>query len=221
MCLQRPIEPDHLGSPRKVLEPSRGTALWDWPILGNAFGTAAANEDADGDGIATPLNLRFPGQQYDPATGLHYNYFRDYDPSTGRYVESDPIGLKGGVATFVYSKSSPIEYSDSFGKRPCKKGMYNTSNGCKANPKPTEPPPPCDACNLCLTSRAQCKASEKGLEASALAASVGSVTTPPPVDLVCVGAGISIGITLLIQDCDMSPTCERECGVCYATSAGN
>jgi RHS repeat-associated protein len=111
----RPIEPDHLGSPRKVIDPSRGTALWDWPILGNAFGTAAANDDPGGDGNATTLNLRFPGQQYDAATGLHYNYFRDYDPATGRYVESDPIGLRGGVSTFGYVNQSPANEFDSFG----------------------------------------------------------------------------------------------------------
>ncbi len=41
--------------------------------------------------------LRFPGQQHDPASAFNYNYFRDYDPSTGRYVQSDPIGLAGGI----------------------------------------------------------------------------------------------------------------------------
>ncbi|RMK76117.1 hypothetical protein IPC84_28670, partial [Pseudomonas aeruginosa] len=41
---------------------------------------------------STQVNLRFPGQYYDAESGLHYNYFRDYDPETGRYVESDPIG---------------------------------------------------------------------------------------------------------------------------------
>ena len=40
------------------------------------------------------FNLRFPGQYYDSETGLHYNYFRDYDPSTGRYLQSDPIGIQ-------------------------------------------------------------------------------------------------------------------------------
>lgn len=47
-------------------------------------------------------NLRFAGQYFDEETGLHYNYFRDYDPQTGRYVQSDPIGLNGGLkATHV------------------------------------------------------------------------------------------------------------------------
>ncbi|GHS81130.1 hypothetical protein PAGU2196_19640 [Pseudomonas sp. PAGU 2196] len=45
------------------------------------------------------LNLRFPGQYYDAESGLHYNYFRGHDPQTWRYVESDPIGLSGGLNT--------------------------------------------------------------------------------------------------------------------------
>ena len=143
----RHIEPDHLGSPRKVIEPSRGTALWDWPILGNAFGTAAANDDADGDGNATALNLRFPGQQYDSATGLHYNYFRDYDPSTGRYVESDPIGLKGGVSTFGYVEGNPVRAIDPRGLvdpgDEHGNGIYRFPRDGNGVPIPPKPPEDC------------------------------------------------------------------------------
>ena len=56
--------------------------------------------------------LRFPGQFFDQATYLHYNYFRDYDPRTGRYLESDPIGLAGGVNTYAYAGSNPLTRID-------------------------------------------------------------------------------------------------------------
>jgi RHS repeat-associated protein len=60
-------------------------------------------------------NLRYPGQYYDSETGLNYNYFRDYDPQTGRYVESDPLGLVAGINTYSYVTASPIFNIDSFG----------------------------------------------------------------------------------------------------------
>lgn len=61
-------------------------------------------------------NLRFPGQYYMPETGLYYNYFRDYDPQTGRYLESDPIGLYGGsYSTYSYTNNNPISNSDPSG----------------------------------------------------------------------------------------------------------
>jgi RHS repeat-associated protein len=60
-------------------------------------------------------NLRFPGQIYDAESGLNYNYMRDFDPATGRYVETDPVGLRGGVNTYAYVSANPLAFIDSAG----------------------------------------------------------------------------------------------------------
>ncbi|HHH43907.1 MAG TPA: RHS repeat-associated core domain-containing protein, partial [Gammaproteobacteria bacterium] len=83
-----------------------GTVVWRWES--DAFGSMQPT------GSVT-VNLRFPGQYYDQETGLHYNYFRYYDPATGRYLTSDPIGLRGGLNTYVYAESNPIKFTDPFG----------------------------------------------------------------------------------------------------------
>ena len=109
------IEADALGSPRAVIDPTRGArgaVVWRWDLAGEAFGNDKPNEDPDGDGIAFVFDMRYPGQQYDSATGLNYNYFRDYDPSTGRYSQSDPIGLRGGISTYAYAHQNPYLWID-------------------------------------------------------------------------------------------------------------
>ena len=60
-------------------------------------------------------DLRFPGQFYDQNAKLHYNYYRDYDPNTGRYIESDPIGLRGGINTYAYVAGNPVGAADPYG----------------------------------------------------------------------------------------------------------
>ena len=61
------------------------------------------------------FNFRFPGQYYDTESGLHYNYFRTYDPELGRYLTSDPIGLVGGMNTYTYVENDPVNYIDPLG----------------------------------------------------------------------------------------------------------
>jgi RHS repeat-associated protein len=65
------------------------------------------------------LSLRLPGQRYDSESGLNYNYYRDYDAGTGRYIESDQIGLRGGPSTYAYVSSSPTNLSDKKGLCTC------------------------------------------------------------------------------------------------------
>lgn len=106
------VHNDHLGTPLKMTnEP--GFVVWQ--AVYDPFGKAVVDEDVDGDGGMVEMNVRFPGQYYDSESGLHYNYFRYYDPSTGRYLTSDPIGLAGGVNTYAYVLNNPINYIDPFG----------------------------------------------------------------------------------------------------------
>jgi RHS repeat-associated protein len=97
---------DHLGTPQ-VLTDDTGTIAWKAAYT--PFGEAVAS-------IQTVDNpFRFPGQYYDSETGLHYNYFRYYNPQTGRYITPDPIGLEGGINLFVYLGDNPINAVDPLG----------------------------------------------------------------------------------------------------------
>jgi RHS repeat-associated protein len=98
-----------------VIDPSRQKAIWSWPLTGEAFGNDAPNEDPDGDGVNFVFDLRFPGQKRDGASGFNYNYFRDYESATGRFPQSDPIGLAGGISTYAYVGGNPMTLTDPLG----------------------------------------------------------------------------------------------------------
>jgi len=121
------IQADHMGSPRLVIERSRDVAVWKWDLKGEAFGSTLPDQDVDGDAVPFILSLRFPGQRYDSVSGLNHNYFRDYSPVTGRYAQSDPIGLRGGVSTYTYVFGSPLQLFDATGLQA--RGMASTARG--------------------------------------------------------------------------------------------
>ena len=103
---------DHLNTPRFGYDDDK-TLIWRWASDG--FGNQVPNEDVDADGYQVNMNVRFPGQYTDLESGLVYNWNRYYDPSTGRYVTSDPIGLSGGVNTYGYVGGNPLGYYDPTG----------------------------------------------------------------------------------------------------------
>lgn len=109
------VQTDRLGTPRAVIDPSRNVAIWTWDAKSEAFGNSPPNQDPDLDGSAFVFNMRFPGQRLDAASGMIYNYFRDYDAGTGRYIQPDPIGLSGGAHQFLYASGSPLTNIDAMG----------------------------------------------------------------------------------------------------------
>lgn len=99
---------DQVGQPRIMLDASGAVT---WQRIAGIFGDTVAQPA--GDSAANPL--RFPGQWADDNTGLNYNYFRDYDPGTGRYIETDPVGLRGGVNDYAYVGGNPLNRVDLLG----------------------------------------------------------------------------------------------------------
>lgn len=102
------IHTDHLQTPRYCTN-AGGSTVWTWDS--GAFGKEAPT------GSAT-VNLRFPGQYYDAESTLHYNWNRYYNPATGRFISSDPIGLAGGLNPYAYSSLNPLLLIDPLGLRP-------------------------------------------------------------------------------------------------------
>lgn len=111
------LHTDHLDTPRLVTNESNAV-VWRSQPLGEPFGNSAPEEDPDGNGVPFSMNLRFPGQYFDKETNLHYNYQRDgYNPATGGYTQSDPLGLYGGsLTTYGYANQNPLSYIDPTGE---------------------------------------------------------------------------------------------------------
>ncbi|MFW9082021.1 RHS repeat-associated core domain-containing protein [Pseudomonas sp. P2757] len=102
---------DHLGTPQELTDQQGNMA---WAAQYKAWGqlTEKRSEWARQHGVTNPI--RFQGQYHDHETGLHYNLYRYYDPSTGRFISKDPIGLAGGLNVYQYAPN-PLEWVDPLG----------------------------------------------------------------------------------------------------------
>lgn len=152
------IHADQLNTPRLLVDKTN-SPRWRW--IAEPFGTSTPETNPSGLG-ALFMSLRFPGQYADAESGLNYNYFRSYDASTGRYTQSDPIGLAGGINTYAYVDGNPISDTDPAGLRggripPDEELCQWDFRYCRQPPPPPpkpkpppepEPPPnvPCRSC---------------------------------------------------------------------------
>jgi RHS repeat-associated protein len=136
------VETDHLDTPRVLVNASHQT-VWRWDST--PFGDTPANENPAGLG-SFHYSLRFAGQQYDAETQTHYNYFRDYEPLTGRFLESDPAGLSGGINAYGYVEADPLSSTDDDGlktRRPGKRKSTDDALDSRAKGK-------CEKCGTTL-----------------------------------------------------------------------
>ena len=126
------VHTDHLNTPRRLTNSAKQVA-WQWafsafgdeqPITArNRYVDPATTPNAGTTTVAdVTFNLRYPGQYFDKESGLSYNYFRSYDSRTGRYTQSDPIGLRGGWNRFGYAENNPLMYVDPLGLFTCGPG---------------------------------------------------------------------------------------------------
>lgn len=122
------VETDQLGTPRKIIQPGYPSndpdygdkVVWSWDYAASTFGENAPDQDPTNSGNPFVMNLRFPGQYYDAETGLYFNNARYYDKDSGRYIQSDPIGLDGGDNTYLYADANPLVSMDPSGEGPIK-----------------------------------------------------------------------------------------------------
>jgi RHS repeat-associated protein len=101
------LHTDHLSTPMLATVSSGAES---WKAVAETFGALDILSEG-----STTMNLRFPGQYFDHETGTHYNFQRDYNPIIGRYIQSDPIGLRAGLNVFTYTEGNPLLRFDPFG----------------------------------------------------------------------------------------------------------
>jgi len=107
------VSTDQLGAPRVITRQSDEAVAWRWDST-EAFGATAPDQNPGGLGIFS-FNQRLPGQVFDAESGLFQNWNREYCPRCGRYMQSDPVGLRGGINTYAYVDGNPVVMVDPSG----------------------------------------------------------------------------------------------------------
>ncbi len=102
----------HIQSPLYVFDNNQSLL---WQARYQAFGKAMIDNDVDNNGNIISIKQRFPGQYADSETGLYYNWNRFYNPETGRYISTDPMGISSGINLYGYAGASPVNYIDPTG----------------------------------------------------------------------------------------------------------
>ncbi|WP_421700994.1 RHS repeat-associated core domain-containing protein [Aliiroseovarius sp.] len=102
------VRTDHIGRPVFATDVN-GVKVWEATYLpfGGVYTSTGANSE-----------LRFPGQWFQSESGLHQNWMRDYDPTTGRYLQADPLGLVAGASVYGYALQNPMYWTDPTGQCP-------------------------------------------------------------------------------------------------------
>jgi RHS repeat-associated protein len=216
------IQSDHLNTPRRLIQ-SDGQVAWQWSysafgdeqptVAKNRFANTSLNQSFGSTTVpAVTFNLRYPGQYFDQESSLHYNYHRSYSATTGRYTQSDPIGLDGGWNRFSYVGQNPLSFTDPEGLMGRSGGYGGSATWGKGGPqKPPKPELPLSCPAMCEKAKNDCEdlvVGGSGFSAALVCGGAGSFFTPlvgAAAAAVCTFPGAVAGKRL-----------ERQCTVGYA-----
>jgi RHS repeat-associated protein len=110
------VRVDHIGRP---VFATNAAGAKVWTVTYDPFGNVTASTGAG-------VPIRFPGQWFQSESGLHQNWMRDYDPTTGRYLQADPLGLVDGASVYGYAGGNPGRWFDPRGEETVLKSFLDS-----------------------------------------------------------------------------------------------